>query len=101
MNPDGMRDFDVLVLYDMPGLDFEADAPPAFIDPSPALQVGFRALLEQGKGVLALHHALAGWPTWGDYHEWLGDNSSIALPMCGERTGWTAVIAMMWPIRPA
>lgn len=72
MNPDGMRDFGALVLYDMPGLDFEADAPPAFIDPSPALQVGFRALLEQGKGVLALHHALAGWPTWGDYHEWLG-----------------------------
>lgn len=56
MTPEGMRDFDALVLYDMPGLDFEADGPPAFIDPPPALQVGFRALLEQGKGVLALHH---------------------------------------------
>ncbi|MBB3957320.1 ThuA domain-containing protein [Novosphingobium sediminicola] len=72
MNPQGMGDFDVLVLYDMPGLDFEAEAPLAFIDPSPALRAGFRALLEQGKGVLALHHALAGWPTWGEYHEWLG-----------------------------
>ena len=20
----------------------------------------------------ALHHALAGWPTWGEYHDWLG-----------------------------
>jgi hypothetical protein len=33
MNPEGMRD-DVLVLYDMPGLDFEAAEPPAFIDPA-------------------------------------------------------------------
>lgn len=72
MNPEGMRDFDALVLYDMPGLDFEAEEPPAFIEPTPALQAGFRGLLEQGKGVLALHHALAGWPTWGEYHEWLG-----------------------------
>jgi hypothetical protein len=33
MNPEGMRDFDVLVLYDMPGLDFEAAEPPVFVDP--------------------------------------------------------------------
>ncbi|NKJ44338.1 ThuA domain-containing protein [Novosphingobium sp. SG720] len=72
MNPQGMRDFDVLVLYDMPGLDFEAAEPPAFVEPTPELQAGFRALLQQGKGVVALHHALAAWPTWTDYHEWLG-----------------------------
>lgn len=72
MNPEGMRDFDALVLYDMPGLDFEAADAPAFIEPSAQLKAGFRALLEQGKGVLALHHALAGWPTWEDYHLWLG-----------------------------
>ncbi|NMN05205.1 MULTISPECIES: ThuA domain-containing protein [unclassified Novosphingobium] len=72
MNPQGMRDFDVLVLYDMPGLDFEAAEPPAFVDPTPELQAGFRALLQQGKGVVALHHALAAWPTWAEYHEWLG-----------------------------
>lgn len=72
MNPEGMRDFDVLVLYDMPGLDFEAAEPPVFVDPPAPLQTGFRALLEQGKGVVALHHALAAWPTWAEYHEWLG-----------------------------
>lgn len=73
MNPEGMRDFDALVLYDMPGLDFEAGVgAPAYRAPSPALQAGFRALLEQGKGVVALHHALAGWPDWSDYHDWLG-----------------------------
>ena len=73
MNPDGMRGFDVLVLYDMPGLDFEAEAgAPVHREPTPELQAGFRALLEQGKGVVALHHALAGWPTWDEYHDWLG-----------------------------
>lgn len=73
MNPDAMRDFDALVLYDMPGLDFEApENAPHYRDPSPELRNGFRALLEQGKGVVALHHALAGWPTWSEYHDWLG-----------------------------
>lgn len=73
MNPEGMRGFDVLVLYDMPGLDFEAgEGAPLYREPDAALKAGFRALLEQGTGVVALHHALAGWPTWADYHEWLG-----------------------------
>jgi uncharacterized protein len=73
MNPEGMRGFDALVLYDMPGLDFTGAAGPlTFHEPDAALKTGFRALLEQGKGVVALHHALAGWPTWDDYGDWLG-----------------------------
>lgn len=73
MNPDGMAGFDVLVLYDMPGLDFTvSENAPAYLEPDPALRAGFEALLEQGKGFVALHHALAGWPTWSAYHEWLG-----------------------------
>lgn len=73
MNPDDMRGFDVLVLYDMPGLDFEAgDGAPEYLPPPLVLREGLRALMEQGKGIVALHHALAGWPTWSEYHEWLG-----------------------------
>lgn len=73
MNPEGMRGFDALVLYDMPGLDFEAgERAPAYLDPPNDLRAGLRALLEQGTGVVALHHALAGWPTWAEYHDWLG-----------------------------
>jgi type 1 glutamine amidotransferase len=73
MTPEGMRRFDVLVLYDMPGLDFTvAENAPAYIEPDAELIIGFQALLEQGKGVVALHHALAGWPTWNAYGEWLG-----------------------------
>jgi uncharacterized protein len=73
MSPDAMRGFDALVLYDMPGLDFTAEeGAPAYLEPDTALKASFRALLEEGKGVVALHHALAGWPTWDEYGEWLG-----------------------------
>jgi uncharacterized protein len=73
MNPQGMADYDALVLYDMPGLDFGVSrGAPAYIAPDAQLKRGLRALLEQGTGVVALHHALAGWPAWPEYGEWLG-----------------------------
>lgn len=73
MNPEGMRDFDALVLYDMPGLDFAApDNPPYYVEPPECLKTGLPALLEEGKGVVALHHALAGWPAWPGYADILG-----------------------------
>lgn len=72
MNPEGMRGFDALVLYDMPGLDFGREPRPAYVEPDPAFKAGFLALLDQGIGVVALHHAIAGWPAWPDYAELLG-----------------------------
>ncbi len=73
MNPEGMAPYDALVLYDMPGLDFDAaENRPGYVDPADAFRAGFSALLEQGKGIVALHHALAGWPAWPDYAEALG-----------------------------
>lgn len=73
MNPAGMADYEALVLYDMPGLDFDAPQDkPGRVDPGDALRQGFEALLHSGKGVVALHHALAGWPAWPAYAEILG-----------------------------
>jgi type 1 glutamine amidotransferase len=73
MNPAGMAPYQALVLYDMPGLDFaEPDDPPSYVAPDAAFKSGFRALLEQGIGIVALHHALAGWPLWPEYGNWLG-----------------------------
>lgn len=73
MNAEGMRGFDALLLYDMPGLDFAHPTDrPGIVSPPPELKAGLRALLEQGTGVVALHHALAGWPDWPDYADWLG-----------------------------
>jgi type 1 glutamine amidotransferase len=73
MNLDGMAPYQALVLYDMPGLDFDAAVDkPGYVNPGPRFREGFCALLQAGKGVVALHHALAGWPAWPDYADLLG-----------------------------
>jgi len=73
MNPDGMAPYDALMLYDMPGLDFDPVVDrPAYVDPGETFRHGFEALLQQGKGIVALHHSLAGWPAWPQYGEYLG-----------------------------
>lgn len=63
--------FDCLVFYDMPGIDFK-QRPPAFIEPSPAYKANFLNLLKAGKGMVFLHHAIAAWPTWHEYSEIVG-----------------------------
>jgi len=73
LNPQSLQDYHAIVLYDMPGLAFDGTGPlPAHIALPAGVQAGWRALLAAGKGVVALHHALAGWPDWAEYGEWLG-----------------------------
>jgi hypothetical protein len=72
MNPEGMAPYDALVLYDMPGIDFAAPSGPRFVAPDEAFQRGFLRLLDEGKGIVALHHAIAGWPAWDVYADLLG-----------------------------
>ncbi|WP_235037799.1 MULTISPECIES: ThuA domain-containing protein [unclassified Novosphingobium] len=74
LNPQGMARFDAVLLYDMPGMDFRADVEerPGFVEPEAAFREGFLALLREGKGVVALHHSIAGWPAWPAYGEALG-----------------------------
>lgn len=74
MNPRDLAGFDAIVLHDMWGLDFQAprDERPASQPPPPELVTGLAGLLEQGMGILALHHAIASWPAWDDYARMLG-----------------------------
>ena len=73
MNPAGMKGFDALVLYDMPGLDFAAPDGPRYVEPDIAFRNGFLDLLDEGRvGIVAMHHAIAGWPAWPTYAELLG-----------------------------
>jgi type 1 glutamine amidotransferase len=67
-----MAGIDALVLYDMPGLDFGAASPPSFVEPDADFKRNFLELLDRGIGIVALHHAIAGWPAWEDYAELLG-----------------------------
>lgn len=69
----GLQGIDALLLYDLPGLDFHDPVdPPRVLPPPPGVVAGLGAALRHGIGVVALHHALAGWPAWSDYGDWLG-----------------------------
>jgi type 1 glutamine amidotransferase len=72
-HPDRADQWDVFVLYDMPGITFGRGDPPAeFETPTAAYVRGFEALLAAGKGMVFLHHAAAGWPAWPRYAEIVG-----------------------------
>ncbi len=64
--------YDAFVLYDMPGIDFHPDRGPDFLQPDEGFRRRFEALLEQGKGMVFLHHAIAGWPAWEGYGDVIG-----------------------------
>ncbi|AOR79163.1 ThuA domain-containing protein [Novosphingobium resinovorum] len=74
LNPEQMRRYDALLFYDMPGLDFRAPAAerPGFIAPPAHFIQGFEGLMAEGKGMVVLHHAIAGWPAWPRYAEAIG-----------------------------
>ncbi|WBH17753.1 ThuA domain-containing protein [Sphingomonas radiodurans] len=72
MRPALVDAFDVLLLYDMPGIDFAAEQRASAIGPDAATREGITALLDRGIGVVALHHALAGWPGWEAFAEIIG-----------------------------
>ncbi|NNE72599.1 MAG: ThuA domain-containing protein [Acidimicrobiales bacterium] len=64
---------DVIVFYDMPGIEFtRADPPAVYTAPSAAFIDGFRSLLDEGQPMVFLHHAIAGWPAWPEFAGLLG-----------------------------
>ncbi len=64
--------FAACVCYDMPGVNFLAEDPPALVAPDPAFKQGFLDLLEAGMGFVFLHHSIAAWPAWEEYAEIVG-----------------------------
>ncbi len=70
--PGGLDATDVLVLYDMPGVGFRPDGPPQPVLPSATVRHGWERLLDQGVPVVALHHAIAGWPAWHRFADIVG-----------------------------
>lgn len=71
-SPEMMAPYDAVLLYDMPGYAFKVPDGVDLIEPPASYRQGFQRLLEAGTGIVALHHALAGWAAWPDYGEWLG-----------------------------
>lgn len=66
------QEYDAILFHDVPGIQFRTPKAPDLIEPDADFKSGFRALLEAGKPMLFLHHAIAGWPLWDDYAEAIG-----------------------------
>jgi len=60
LTPAAGKDYDVIVLYDM-WQTISDESKQAFVK-----------LLKQGKGLVALHHSLASYPTWEEYRNIIG-----------------------------
>jgi len=71
-SPEMAADYDAFVMYDMPGIKFFGSDGPQFEVPSESYKSNLMALLEAGKGMVFLHHAIAGWPAWEEYAEIVG-----------------------------
>ena len=70
-SPQNSKAYDAFVMYDMPGIRFKSGAP-EFEHPTEEYKNNFLEMLGQGKGMVFLHHAIAGWPTWDEYAEIIG-----------------------------
>ncbi|MBA4044282.1 MAG: hypothetical protein C0471_07695, partial [Erythrobacter sp.] len=66
-----IADADGLLFYDMAGYTF-ADGEVTMRPPSEVFRAAIAARFESGKGAVAMHHAIAGWTLWPEWHAWLG-----------------------------
>lgn len=62
---------DALLFYDMAGYSF-GEGKVAMRPPSEAFRAAITARFESGRGAVAMHHAIAGWALWPEWHQWLG-----------------------------
>ena len=64
--------FDAILLHDLPGLELARGREPRAHGPNEATRRGVVEMLEAGQGIVATHHALAGWPAWDGWATALG-----------------------------
>ena len=72
LGPAAAEEFDAIVCYDMPGVDFTAADPPQLLAPSADFRENYIDMLHAGVGMVYLHHAIAAWPAWPEYAEIVG-----------------------------
>ena len=72
LRPEHAGAFDAILLHDLPGLDLARGRQPVVHAPSVTLQRGVIGMLAAGQGIVATHHALAGWPSWDEWAHVLG-----------------------------
>ena len=109
VEPQRAAEFDVFVMYDMPGITFTGGDPPAeFVEPPRGYPEAFRRLLDDGKGMVFMHHAIAGWPAWEGYADIVGGRfhyqpallDGVDHPDSGYRHDVTHTVEILDPTHP-
>ncbi|MGA9275928.1 ThuA domain-containing protein [Ilumatobacter sp.] len=109
VRPERAAEFDAFVMYDMPGVVFDGSGGPAgTADPPEGYIEDLDALLARGKGMVFLHHAVAGWPASTRYGEIIGGRfhytparwDGIDLPDSGYRHDVTHTVDVLDPDHP-
>lgn len=100
---------DVVVCYDMPGFRFTRSDPPVeFDDPPESVRSTLADLQQSGCGLVFVHHAIAGWPTWPEYAELIGGRfhyqpgtlAGVEYPDSGYRFDVTHTVEVIDPDHP-
>jgi len=72
LRPEHAGEWDAIVLHDLPGLTLARGEEPKPHGPTADVRAGVLGMLAAGQGIVATHHALAGWPAWDEWAEVLG-----------------------------
>ena len=72
LSPAHAGQWDAILLHDIPGLRLKRGTEPIVDGPDPATAADVAALLDQGQGVVVLHHAISAWPGWEGWAEAIG-----------------------------
>jgi len=110
LNPEKCDDIDAIVFYDIPGIELKrnTDSPVEVSDPTSEYKENFELLLKAGQGLVFLHHAIAGWPSWeryadvigGRFHYQPGSLHGVNYPDSGYRFDTTQEIRVVDPDHP-
>jgi type 1 glutamine amidotransferase len=72
-------EWDAIVCYDMPGIEFRQPQLPRYAPPPAGYAAGLLDMLAAGQGIVFLHHAMTAWPAWA---------------------GWPQIVGGRWQYRP-
>jgi len=72
LRPEHAGTWNAILCHDIPGLWLKRGSEPRIDGPDPDVAAAVVELLDRGQGLVALHHALSGWPGWEGWAEALG-----------------------------
>jgi type 1 glutamine amidotransferase len=72
LGPATASEFDAILCYDMPGVDFTSENAPQLVAPSDQFKQNYLDMLQAGVGMVLMHHSIAAWPAWPEYAEIVG-----------------------------